>query len=178
MKVSLKVTCLVAVIFLCLYSTSCGSMAPKAQAQGQTYDGKVECDRGCNVSVDSHTVTMITESFHGATKAATFDFPLKRPVVIDSVSGTVSYKGMSGACSGQEIAVVGFISGTNSATGEGQNLVAYDLYTYGNTPVNIAVNQNFPEGIPIDALHESVYDDLCHVTDFRTALVFHIKQQP
>lgn len=118
---------------------------------------------------------MVTESYQDGTQAGTFDFPLSRPITIDSVAGTLSYKGMSGACAGKEVAIVGFISGNNSATGEGQHLVAYDLYTYGDKPVNIEVNQNFPDGITIDSLHETVFDDLCHTTDFRAALVFHMK---
>ncbi len=159
------------IVIYSLVVSSCG-ITPRVQAQSKSM---VSCDKACTVSIDAHTATMITESYQDASQAATFDFPLQRPITIDSVAGTLSYKGMSGECAGKEIAIVGFISGNNSATGEGQHLVAYDLYTYGDKPVNIAVNQNFPDGITIDSLHETVLDDLCHTTDFRAALVFHFK---
>jgi hypothetical protein len=35
------------------------------------------------------------------------------------------------------------------------------------------VNQTFPGGIKIDSLRETVFDDQCHMTNFRLALVFH-----
>lgn len=134
---------------------------------------------GSSFTVGPDSVWGIVEAWSVLGNASTVkDFDLSESVVVDSVSGTLSFFGMNwswwrrlkgffGSAGGQSTALCGVIGSSKSA------LLAFDFQGLGSTPVNVPVYASFPGGVVLDKVHFDMYPDMALPTNFRAALVFH-----
>jgi hypothetical protein len=134
-------------------------------------------------TVGPDTVCGIVEAWCVLGNASTQkDFELKSetPIIVDAVSGTLSFFGMNwswvkrlkgffGSGGGQSTALCGTIGSTKSA------LLAFDFQGLGSTPINIPVHASFPGGVLLDKVHFDMYPDMALPTNFRAALSFNRK---
>lgn len=116
-------------------------------------------------------------------KSTVRDFEIEgisTPVIIDSVVGTYSFFGMNwswrkrllgwfGMSGGQSTALCGFIGSSTTP------MLAFDFQGLGGLPINKEVSHYFPNGVLLDKVHFDMYPDMALPTNFRAALVFHIK---
>lgn len=135
------------------------------------------------VVVQPDSICVMTEIYCDAQGSATKTFPLKdadgKPteVIVDSVSGTLSFYGLnwswwkrlSALWNGGSTAICGWIGTQDS------NLLAFDLQGRGSRPINIPVNASF-SALKINAVSFNLLADLTLPTDFRAALIFHRRE--
>ena len=140
---------------LALCCLLCGCMMHQPVSPGTVLGGDPHVSRdGMNT---------IAEVFGDAQGTITKDFPLPEPIIIDTISGTMSFYRLNRHCRNKDIATVGFLSS------EGGALITWNLQDETNGPVF----NYFPGGVSINSLHFEAYNDLCLPTDFRLALTFH-----
>jgi hypothetical protein len=143
-------------------------------------------DAGSAVEVSPDTVSVMVEVYCDASGTIIRSFPLldaagkPQPVVVDAVSGTLSYYGLNWSWSRRLLGWFGFKGGISTAIcgwiGNGQsNLLGFDIQGVGSKPVNFPVSAVFPGGVPLSAVLFNLDADLATPTDFRAALVFHRK---
>jgi hypothetical protein len=132
----------------------------------------ISFDPASNVEVEKESVSAILEMYcltgtplpGGVIK----EFPLKGTVIVDSVSGTLSFNGLNWPWWKRgQTAICGFVGY------DAGNLLAFDIQGHGNKPQIIPVNAVFPGGVSMSKLVFNLYADLTLPTDFRIALVFH-----
>jgi hypothetical protein len=135
---------------------------------------------GSGFTLGESTVSGIVEAWCLTGNESTQkDFEFKGgPVVVDAVSGTLSFFGMNwswvkrlkgffGMSGGMSTALCGFIGSSRS------QLLAFDFQGLGGLPINIPVYAYFPGGVPLDKVHFDLYPDMALPTNFRAALSFH-----
>lgn len=143
-------------------------------------------DAGCVVAAGSQSVVVMVEMYCTDNPAKTGnstveDFPLPDGVVVDSVSGTLSFYGLNwswwkrllrwfGFLGGQSTAICGTVGTADSS------LLLFDIQGIGSEPQTIPVKADFPGGVALGTfLRFNIYPDMAMPTDFRIALSFHRK---
>lgn len=130
----------------------------------------VSFDHGCVVTATTHSVVVMTEMYCLSSGTTIKDFKLDKPIVVDSVQGTLSFYGLNWSWWKRgNTAICGMIQSGDDI------LLAFDIQGKGNQPQIIPVYATFSDGIELSTLRFNLYPDLTLPTDFRVALAFHVK---
>jgi hypothetical protein len=131
-----------------------------------TVSDSVSFDPSCVVAATPNSVEVMLECYCLGAGPTTKTFPLP-PVVVDSVSGTLSFYALNWPWYKRgSTAICGWVQ-----NGE-DSLLAFDIQGRGE-PQLTSVYHSYPGGIKLDKLVFACYPDLTLPTDFRMALVFH-----
>ena len=152
---------------LCLLLCGCG----KVIAQGPPVVPVPNC---CNVTLASDFATVVVETFDNSTGNYALDLKLPEPITVDSLQGWISYYGLNGRCGDGDEGNTAVIGGLNTDAGP---LAIWDIQARGEAPVNQAISASYPGGVNIKSLSLTLYDDLCHPTDFRIVATLHRKKE-
>lgn len=143
----------------------------------------INFDPATEVAVQPDSVCVMAEIYCDKQGGIVKSFALKgadgnpAEVVVDSVSGTLSFYGLNWSWwrrlkalwNGGSTAICGWI-GT-----EDSNLLAFNIQGRGSRPINIPINATFC-GRKMNSVRFDLYADLELPTDFRAALVFHRRE--
>jgi hypothetical protein len=143
----------------------------------------ISFDEGCAVSVEKDSVSAMIEMYcltgqslpGGVLKE--FDLNPPESVIVNSVSGTLSFKDLNWPWWKRLLRYFGFLGGLNTAICgfigcENGNFLAFDFQGNGK-PQIIPVYHKLTPGVSMSKLTLNLYADLTMPTDFRIALAFH-----
>ncbi|MDP3954620.1 MAG: hypothetical protein Q8Q06_04375 [bacterium] len=160
-----KILVIIATILVCVVSAFAlirigFNLNPKEEKPVEVVWGPgAENSIGPHINNSGNTMHFIIELVAREAKGTLISFPLEHPFRINNFSAMLSYTALGSPCG--DAAVVGFLGSDED------NIMPFDMRINTEYPVPIIFHQNFGNGIVVENLYLSLFDDMCHPTNLR-----------